>query len=230
MSTRSRSSQSGTGTVKFGTVLSSGATASYPTSFASSPQFNPNSPSSDGSKLSAGVIAGIVVACVAFLLLVAFLIFLLLTRRKRASTKSKRLSRTALLPAPATASSGNALQNTPEMTMSQHPNYASTAVTVPAATAAPAHAKNKSRLHMMPGLSFGSGHRRTDSNNSTTPFLGTSPESPTRPSTGDSFEAPRSPTSNRYSLESTTTYPGSPSAPRHSRFEVPQDGMSRDSD
>lgn len=220
-SSGTRSTQSSSGTVKYGTLLQSGATASYPTSFASSPQYNPSTPNS-GSKLSGGVIAGIVVACVAFLLLVAFVIFLLVMRRKRANKQSKRLSSTALLPGPGTSLSG---ASQPQPDMVQRPNYASTGVTMPAATAVPAPANRKNRFHGVPGLSFGSGHRRTDSNNSTTPFLGSMPESPSRPSTGDtSFDANRSPTINRYSLESTTTYPGSPSMPTQGHFDPVQDG------
>lgn len=211
------SSPSSSRTVKFGTLLSPGATASYPTSFASSPQYNPSS-ARGASKLSAGVIAGIVVACVAFVLLVAFVIFLLVARRRKANRKNKRLSRTALLPAP-----GEASENQPDML--QRPNYASTGVTFPAATAAPAAPIRKNRLHAVPGLSFGSGHRRTDSNNSTTPFLGSPPDSPSRPSIGGiSFEGNRSPTANRYSLESATTYPGSPTMANHGNFEAYHDG------
>lgn len=223
-----RSSPSGTGTVKYGTVLSSGATASYPTSFASSPQYNPSSSGGGASRLSGGVIAGIVVACVAFLLLVAFVIFLLVMRRKRANKTSKRQSRTALLPAPNTSASPVPGQPNHHPDMAQNPNYASTGVTMPAAAAAPVN--RNTRHHMVPGLSFGSGHRRTDSNNSTTPFLGAGsvPDSPSRPSTGtSSFEANRYTGNNRYSMESTTTFPGSPVMQAHDRFESPQNGSPR---
>lgn len=218
----SRSTQASSGTVKFGTLLEPGATASYPTSFASSPQYNPGTPSS-GSKLSAGVIAGIAVACVAFLLLVGFIVFLLVMRRRRANKQNKRLSRTALLP----GSSPSTDASQPDM--AQRPNYASTGVTLPAATAAPS-GYHSSRAHGVPGLTFGSGHRRTDSNNSTTPFLGSMPDSPSRPSTGDaSFDANRSPTMTRYSLESTTTYPGSPPMAAQGQFDAMQDGSTYNS-
>ncbi|KAK9899694.1 hypothetical protein P389DRAFT_164752 [Cystobasidium minutum MCA 4210] len=237
-SSSSRSSSvSNTGTVRYGTLLSSGATASYPSSFASSPQYNPSTASTGGDKLSGGTIAGIAVACVAFVLLVAFLVGLFFIRRRRAN-KRKRDSRTGLLPPPSLSAGSN---GQPEM--SQYPNYATTGMSsggdahtapasnmpiAPAAAATLPYANHRSKLQSIPGLSFGSGsHRRTDSNNSTTPFLAGAPDSPSRPSTGNgSMEANRSPQSNRYSLESTTTYTGSPNMPHQNRFSSSQFGSS----
>lgn len=228
-STTRRSSASNTGTIKYGTLLSSGATASYPTSFASSPQYNPATSSGGSNKLSGGTIAGIAVACVAFVFLIAFLVVLFVLRRRKAN-KRKRESTTALLPGPENAALG-----THQPAMAQYPNYASTGVTgynapmtttmpatpPPAAGAAPSQANRRNMMQSIPGLSFGSaGHRRTDSANSTTPFLaaGAVPDSPSRPSTGTSFDANRTPQSNRYSMESTTTYTGSPTMPNQNRF------------
>ena len=96
-----------TGTVKFGTVLSPGETASYPSSLfsvvsvSSAAADDGNASSSSLKGLSSGAIAGIAVGAVAGVALIAGLVLFFLLRRRRAkSGHAKRDSQQALLRGP----------------------------------------------------------------------------------------------------------------------------------
>lgn len=218
-----------TGTVRFGTVLTPGASASYPSSLFSAAVRNRGG---GGSPLSAGAIAGIVVAAVAGLLLAILLVFFLLTWRKRraaAEKKRKRESRTPILPHAGAAgrdsTSPEGFIGTPEM-VQRYPDYAATgssaaALAIPPAAAA---ASMQTQPQKKQGLTFGAlgggrsrkGHARVDSAASTTPFLPGSPSSTVGPGRSSaSFDYPR------YSMD-TATLPGTPTSPSQARFSYPR--------
>lgn len=155
-------------TVKFGTVLSPGQSAVYPSSL-----YTPLPISTSSSQgLSKGAIAGIAVGSAAGFILIAIAVSCLVMYRWKRSKRSKRDSTTQLIAA-------QNRQTRPEMSQSYHTNPN---LTLPPPAMAAGNGQSYDSAQRQPffayikrglrnGEVYDSGHRRVDSAASTTPFL-----------------------------------------------------------